>query len=246
MAEDVNKIVCAVSYDILGRKFPRKCLTISPNYGKLLELKVEARFSPYSTASSVINTILFVFIRRISICRFIIIGGVLIKKTTEINEAIRDKEVRLIGEDNEQLGIMSAKEAYFMAMDKKLDLVKISPNAKPPVCKIMDFGKYKYEQQKREKEAKKKQKNAVLKGIRLGLNIESNDLEVKAKNARKFIAAGDKVKVSLRFRGRELGYTRQGYEVIDRFAKEIEDVAMLDAPAKMEGRSMVALFVPKK
>ncbi len=167
-------------------------------------------------------------------------------KTTEINEAIRDREVRLIGEDNEQLGIMSAKEAYFMAMDRKLDLVKISPNANPPVCKIMDYGKFKYEQQKKEKEARKKQKAAVVKEIRLGLSIDTNDLEIKAKSAHKFLTAGDKVKVSLRFRGRELGYTQKGYEVFERFTALLEDVAKLENNPKMEGRSMAALYTPKK
>lgn len=167
-------------------------------------------------------------------------------KTAEINEAIRDKEVRLISEDNEQLGIMSAKEAYFIALDRKLDLVKISPNAKPPVCKIMDYGKFKYEQQKKDKEARKKQKAAVVKEIRLGLNIEKNDLEIKAKNASKFIADGDKVKVSLRFRGRELGYTQKGYEVFERFTALLDEVAKLENPPKMEGRSMSALYMPKK
>ena len=117
-------------------------------------------------------------------------------KTAEINEEIRDLEVRVIGEENEQLGVMSGKEAYALAQEKKLDLVKIAPSAKPPVCKIMDFGKFRYEQQKKDKEAKKKQKNATLKEIRLGLNIEKNDLETKSKNAIKFLQSGDKVKVS--------------------------------------------------
>lgn len=167
-------------------------------------------------------------------------------KTTEINEAIRDKEVRLIGEDQEQLGIMSAKEAYLLAQEKKLDLVKISPNANPPVCKIMDYGKYKYEQQKKDKEARKRQKAASVKEIRLGLSIDKNDLEIKAKSAVKFIQDGDKVKVSLRFRGRELGYTQQGYEVFAKFTAILDEVAKVENPPKMEGRSMSALYAPKK
>ncbi|MDO4799442.1 MAG: translation initiation factor IF-3 [Bacillota bacterium] len=175
----------------------------------------------------------------------IFLGGVFIK-AAEINEEIRDREVRLIGEENEQLGIMSAREAYMIALEKKLDLVKISPNAKPPVCKIMDYGKFRYEQQKRDKEAKKKQKSQAVRELRLGLNIEKNDLEVKAKAARKFLSDGDKVKVSLRFRGRELGYTQQGHEVFKRFSELLEDIGGVDAPPKMEGRSMVALYVPKK
>lgn len=169
-----------------------------------------------------------------------------IKKTAEINEEIRDKEVRVIGDDNEQLGIMSAKEAYFLAMDQKLDLVKIAPNANPPVCKIMDYGKFRYEQQKRNKEARKKQKSAALKEIRLGLNIEQNDLDTKAKHAIKFLQNGDKVKVSLRFRGREMGYTQKGYEVIKRFTDSLEDAGDIEKHPKMEGRTMTATYAPKK
>ncbi|MBM7562293.1 translation initiation factor IF-3 [Fusibacter tunisiensis] len=167
-------------------------------------------------------------------------------KTAEINEQIRDAEVRVIGDDGEQLGLMSAKEAYKIALDHKLDLVKIAPNAKPPVCKVMDYGKFRYEQQKRDKEARKKQKSAAVKEIRLGLNIEKNDLETKAKNASKFLQSGDKVKVSLRFKGREMGYTQQGYEVIKRFIEVLDEVGTVETPAKMEGRSMVATIAPKK
>jgi len=167
-------------------------------------------------------------------------------KTAEINEEIRDREIRVIGDDGEQLGIMSAKEAFAIAQEKKLDLVKIAPNAKPPVCRIMDFGKHRYEQQKRDKEARKKQKSVGLKEVRLSLNIEKHDLETKVKNAAKFLEKGDKVKVSLRFKGREMGYTQLGYEVVSRFAAELEDVGALEAPAKIEGRSLVAIFAPKK
>jgi len=167
-------------------------------------------------------------------------------KTAEINEEIRDIEVRVIDEENEQLGVMSGKEAYALAVERKLDLVKIAPNAKPPVCKIMDFGKFRYEQQKKDKEARKKQKSSGVKEIRLGLNIEKNDLETKAKNAIKFLLGGDKVKVSLRFKGREMGYTTQGFDVIKKFTAEIEEAGAIEAPAKLEGRSLVATYGPKK
>lgn len=167
-------------------------------------------------------------------------------KTAEINEEIRDLEVRVIGEENEQLGVMSGKEALALAQERKLDLVKIAPGAKPPVCKIMDFGKFRYEQQKKDKEAKKKQKSGTLKEIRLGLNIEKNDLETKSKNAIKFLQSGDKVKVSLRFKGREMGYTQQGFEVIKKFTSELEGVGVIETPAKLEGRSLVAIFAPNK
>lgn len=184
----------------------------------------------------------------ISIRRFFYLqnlGGVIIK-SAEINEEIRDLEVRVLDEENEQLGIMSGKEALALAQEKKLDLVKIAPSAKPPVCKIMDFGKFRYEQQKKDKEARKKQKSAGVKEIRLGLNIEKNDLETKAKNAMKFLQSGDKVKVSLRFKGREMGYTQQGFEVVKKFTAVIEEFGALEAPAKLEGRSLVATYAPKK
>ena len=167
-------------------------------------------------------------------------------KTAEINEEIRDREVRVIGDDGEQLGIMTAKDAYKLALEKKLDLVKIAPNAKPPVCKIMDFGKHRYEQQKKDKEARKKQKSGTVKEVRLGLNIENHDLETKAKSAAKFLEKGDKVKVSLRFKGREMGYTQLGYDVIKRFTAEIEEFGVIESTAKLEGRSLVATFAPKK
>jgi len=163
-----------------------------------------------------------------------------------MNEEIRDREVRVVSDDGEQLGIMSAKEAYQIAIEKKLDLVKIAPNAKPPVCKIMDFGKHRYEQQKKDKEARKRQKSATLKEVRLGLNIEAHDLDTKAKNAIKFLSKGDKVKVSLRFRGREMGYTQLGYEVFKKFTALIDEYGIIETAAKMEGRSLVATFAPKK
>lgn len=141
---------------------------------------------------------------------------------------------------------MSAKDAYKIAVEKKLDLVKIAPNAKPPVCRIMDYGKHKYEQAKKEKEAKKKQKIMSVKEVRLSLNIEKHDIETKARNATKFLKHGDKVKVSLRFKGRQMGHTSLGYDVFKNFAEIIQDAGDMDGRPKMEGRSMVVFFVPKK
>ena len=163
-----------------------------------------------------------------------------------INEQIRDKEVRLIGPDGEQLGIMSAKEAYFKAKDANLDLVKIAPTAKPPVCKIIDYGKYRYELARKAKEAKKKQKTVEPKEIRLSPNIDTNDLNTKVNQARKFLSKGAKVKVSLRFRGREMAHRDVGREILDSFYKELEDVSTVDKPAKMEGRSMVMFLSATK
>ena len=141
---------------------------------------------------------------------------------------------------------MTSKDAFNLAVEKKLDLVKIAPNASPPVCRIMDYGKHKYEQSKKEKDAKKKQKVMSLKEVRLSLNIEKHDIDTKAKNAMKFLQNGDKVKVSLRFKGRQMGHTSLGYEVFEKFAVTIEDSGDMDGRPKMEGRSMVVFFVPKK
>ncbi len=163
-----------------------------------------------------------------------------------VNEQIRDREVRLIGENGEQLGIMSAKEAYKIAQDAELDLVKVSPNAKPPVCKIIDYGKYRYEQNRREKEAKKKQKTIEVKEVRLTPNIDTNDLNTKVSAARKFLERGDKVKVSLRFRGREMSHMNQSRVVLDDFAAELEDIATIDKPSKVEGRNLVMFLSAKK
>ncbi len=163
-----------------------------------------------------------------------------------INEQIRDKEVRVIGPDGEQIGIMSAKEAYFKAKDANLDLVKISPNAKPPVCKIVDYGKYRYEQARRAKEAKKKQRTIETKEIRLSPNIDTNDLNTKVNQARKFLKKGDKVKVALRFRGREMAHKEVGKEILDNFFELLKDDAVIDKPAKMEGRSMVMFLSATK
>ena len=163
-----------------------------------------------------------------------------------INEQIRDKEVRVIGQDGEQLGIMSAKEAYLMAKNAELDLVKIAPGAKPPVCKIINYGKYRYEQARREKEAKKKQKTIDVKEIRLSPNIDVNDLNTKMNHARKFLKGGDKVKVSVRFRGRELAHTASGKVILEQFAEKLADTAVIDKPAKMEGKSMVMFLSEKR
>lgn len=163
-----------------------------------------------------------------------------------INEQIRDREVRVISEDGEQLGIMSARDAQKLAREADLDLVKISPGAKPPVCKIIDYGKYRYEQARKEKEAKKKQRTIDVKEIRLSPNIDTNDLNTKANQARKFLSKGDKVKVSLRFRGREMAHLDVGREILDTFFEKLEEVAVIDKPAKMEGRSMVMFLSEKK
>lgn len=163
-----------------------------------------------------------------------------------INEQIRDKEVRVIGEDGEQLGIMSSKEALKLAKEAELDLIKIAPTAKPPVCKIVDYGKYRYEQMRKEKEARKKQKTIDIKEIRFSPNIDTNDLNTKVNQARKFLTKGDKVKVSIRFRGRELAHTEIGVDILNNFAAQLEDVAVIEKPAKVEGRSMVMFLAEKR
>lgn len=163
-----------------------------------------------------------------------------------INEQIRDKEVRLIGEDGQQLGIMSSREAMKLAQEADLDLVKIAPTAKPPVCKIIDYGKYKYELTRKEKEAKKKQKTVDVKEVRLSPNIESNDLNTKVNNAKKFIEKGNKVKVTLRFRGREMAHMQSSKHILDDFADLLKDVASVEKPAKLEGRSMSMVLTEKR
>ena len=169
-----------------------------------------------------------------------------ISKEAAINEQIREKEVRVISATGEQLGIMSSKDAQGIANKKNLDLVLISPNAKPPVCKIMDYGKYRYEQARKEKEAKKKQKTINVKEIRLRPGIEQNDLNTKAKQASKFLKKGDKVKVELRFRGRELGHKDIGKEVMLKFVDAVKEFGEpVKAPA-FEGNNMVVIIDPKK
>ncbi len=176
----------------------------------------------------------------------LIYGGAKVISDYSINEQIRDKEVRLIGEDGEQIGIVSVREAMQMAREADLDLVKISPNAKPPVCKIIDYGKFRYEQMRKDKEAKKKQKVMETKEVRLSPNIDVNDLNTKANQARKFLGKGDKVKVSLRFRGREMAHVNVGKEILDSFYEKLSDIAVVDKPAKLEGRSMVMFLAEKK
>ena len=163
-----------------------------------------------------------------------------------INEQIRDREIRLIGEDGEQLGIMSARDAMKLAREANLDLVKIAPTAKPPVCKIIDYGKYRYEQARREKDARKKQKTIEVKEIRLSPNIDTNDLNTKVNQARKFVSGGNKVKVAVRFRGRELAHTAVGKTILEDFAQKLSDIAVIDKPAKLEGKSMVMFLVEKR
>ena len=163
-----------------------------------------------------------------------------------INEQIRDKEIRLIGESGEQLGIMSSREALKLAEEAGLDLVKIAPTAKPPVCKIVDYGKYRYELARKEKEAKKKQKTVEVKEVRLSPNIETNDLNTKVNNAKKFISKGNKVKVTLRFRGREMAHVQQSKHILDDFAETLADVAVVEKPAKMEGRAMSMVLAEKR
>ena len=162
-----------------------------------------------------------------------------------INEQIRDKEVRLIGPDGEQLGIMSAKEAYFKAKDANLDLVKIAPTAKPPVCKIIDYGKYRYELSRKAKEAKKKQRTVETKEIRLSPNIDTNDLNTKVKSAQKFLKEGNRVKVSVRFRGREMAHTNLGEKLLLEFAESCKEMAALEKSPKLEGRFMSIFLTPK-
>lgn len=163
-----------------------------------------------------------------------------------INEQIRDREVRLIGEHGEQLGIMSAKDAMKLAREAELDLVKVAPTAKPPVCKIIDYGKYRYEMARKEKEAKKKQKTIEVKEVRLSPNIDVNDLNTKIAAARKFLEKGNKVKVTLRFRGREMAHMQSSRHILDDFAKELGDVAAIDKAPKVEGRSMTMFLTEKR
>ncbi len=163
-----------------------------------------------------------------------------------INEQIRDKEVRVIGENGEQLGVMPIKDAMHLAEEAELDLVKIAPTAKPPVCRIVDYGKYKYEQLRREKESRKKQHSVEIKEVRLSPNIEANDLNTKANAARKFLEKGNKVKVSLRFRGREMAHIQQTKHVLDDFAEKLADISVVEKPAKQEGRSLTIVLAEKK
>ena len=166
-------------------------------------------------------------------------------KELQINEEIRDREVRVIGPDGAQLGIMSAQKALDLALSKNLDLVKIAPQATPPVCKIIDYGKYRFEQAKREKEARKNQRIVEIKEVRLSLNIDTHDFETKVGHAMRFLKEGNKVKASIRFRGREMGHPEQGYEVMKRFAEALAEIANVEKPAKLEGRNMLMFLASK-
>ncbi len=163
-----------------------------------------------------------------------------------INEQIRDREVRVIDDQGNQLGLMSSRDAQRIAKERNLDLVKIAPKAKPPVCKIIDYGKFRYEQTKKDKENKKKQTIVSLKEVRMSPNIEQHDIDTKMKNGRKFLTKGDKLKISVRFRGREMAHTSIGREMLLRFAEELSDLADIEKRPKMEGRSMTMFLVPKK
>ena len=167
------------------------------------------------------------------------------KDTTQVNEKISDKEVRVVSDDGEQLGIMSSSDAYRIAQERGLDLVKVAPNAKPPVCKIMDYGKYRFQQTKKEKAAKKKQHVIDIKEVRLSLKIDTHDFETKAKQANRFLKAGDKVKVSIRFRGREMAHPEAGKEIMNDFAKLCSELGTVEKPPKLEGRQML-MFISAK
>ncbi len=163
-----------------------------------------------------------------------------------INEQIRCKEVRVIGEEGQQLGVMASRDALNMAKDAGVDLVMVSPSANPPVCRIVDYGKFKYEQLRKEKEAKKKQKTVEVKEVRLSPNIDVNDLNTKCNSARKFIEKGNKVKVSLRFRGREMAHIDSTKHILEDFAEKLSDIAVIEKAPKMEGRSMMMFLTEKR
>ena len=163
-----------------------------------------------------------------------------------INEQIRDKEVRVIGEDGQQLGVMSSRDAMKLAEEAGVDLVKIAPTAKPPVCRIVDYGKFRYEQTRKEKDAKKKQKTTEVKELRLSPNIDTNDLNTKVNAARKFLSKGDKVKITLRFRGREMAHMNNSKHILDDFAQALADIAVVDKAPKVEGRSMTMFLTQKR
>lgn len=167
------------------------------------------------------------------------------KQELQINEQIRDKELRVIDSDGTQLGIMALRRAMELAEQKNLDLVKIAPQANPPVCKIIDYGKFRFEQAKREKEARKNQRVVEIKEVRLSLNIDTHDFETKKNHALRFISEGNKVKASIRFRGREMGHPELGLEIMRRFADAMSEVANVEKPAKLEGRTMLMFLAPK-
>ena len=162
-----------------------------------------------------------------------------------INEQIRAREVRVVGDDGSQMGIMTLRDALRAATEKNLDLVAVAPNAKPPVCRIMDIGKYKYEQSKREKESRRNQKIIIVKEVKVRPNIEDHDFEVKLKNARRFLESGDKVKATVMFRGREITHPELGQKLLKRLAENVDDLATVEREPKVEGRNMVMILTPK-
>lgn len=164
----------------------------------------------------------------------------------QVNDQIRGKEIRVISDDGEQLGIMSVREAMKIAEEKGMDLVKVAPNAKPPVCRIMDFGKYKYEQSKREKEARKKQTIINVKEVKMRPNIEEHDFQTKARNAERFLKQGDKVKVTIMFRGREITHPQLAEELLNKLAERVKDLANVEKGAKIEGKNMTMILAPKQ
>ena len=175
------------------------------------------------------------------------IGGVsaISRETLRINEEIRIREVRVTGANGEQLGIMQTKDALKLAEDQHLDLVEVAPKARPPVCRIMDFGKYRYEQQKRDKEARKKQKVITIKEVKLRPNIEQHDFDVKLKNAQRFIEEGNKVKVTVMFRGRELSHPELGTVILNKMSEALGDTVSVERTAKLEGKNMTMILSPK-
>lgn len=168
------------------------------------------------------------------------------KETLRINEEIRVREVRVVSSTGEQLGIMQTRDALRTAMEQQLDLVEVAPTAKPPVCRIMDFGKFKYEQQKRDKEAKKKQKIVTVKEVKLRPNIEEHDFNVKLKNAQRFLEDGDKVKVTIMFRGRELSHPELGKQILVKMANILKDMVTVEREPKLEGKNMIMILSAKQ
>lgn len=169
-----------------------------------------------------------------------------ISRELRINGEIRAREVRLVGEEGEQLGIVNLRDAVRIAGERSLDLVEVAPTARPPVCRIMDFGKFKYEQSKREREARKKQHNVVIKEVKMRPRIETHDFEVKLKNAERFLREGDKVKATIMFRGREIVHTDIGREVLERLAAQLDTLAQVERPARVEGRNLTLILTPRE
>lgn len=169
-----------------------------------------------------------------------------ISRELRINGEIRAREVRLVGEEGEQLGIVALRDAQRIAGERSLDLVEVAPTARPPVCRIMDFGKFKYEQSKREREARKKQHNVVIKEVKMRPRIESHDFDVKRKNAERFLKEGDKVKATIMFRGREIVHTDIGRQVLDKLAASLDELAQVERPARVEGRNLTIILTPRE